>query len=89
MPKIVFWVDFSHHRYLLVMNADHKFTALDWNYASVEDTASHSEFKSIGGDFSTFEIDQNKPIDVGPSTFRALILQEPVIYFDQSAGSAK
>ncbi len=65
------------------MNADHKFAALDWNYASVQDTADHSEFKSIDGDFPTFEIDLNKPVDVEPSTSRALILQEPVIYFDQ------
>ncbi len=41
--------------------------------------------KLIDGDLPTFEIDQNKPIDVGPSISRALILQEPVIYFDQSA----
>ncbi len=67
------------------MNANHKFAALDWNYASVQDTAGHSEFKSIDDDFSAFEIDQNKPIDVGLSTSRALILQEPVIHFDQSA----
>ncbi len=68
------------------MNADRKFAALDWNYASVQDTAGHSELKSIDSDFPTFESDQNKPIDVGPSTSRALILQEPVIYyFDQSA----
>ncbi len=67
------------------MNADHKFAALGWNYASVQDTAGHSELKSTDGDFPTFEINQNKPIDVGPSTSRALILQEPVIYFDQSA----
>ncbi len=33
--------------------------------------------------FPTFETDQNEPIDVGPSTSRALTLQEPVIYFDQ------
>ncbi len=64
------------------MNADHKFAALDWNYASVQDTAGHRELKSIDGDFPTFEIDQHKPIDVGPSTSRALILQEPVIYFN-------
>ncbi len=61
------------------MNADHKFAVLHWNYVSVQDTADHSELKSINGDFPTFEIDQNKPIDVGPSTSRALILQEPVI----------
>ncbi len=64
------------------MNAENKFTDLERNYASVQDTASHSELKSIDGDFPTFEIDQNKPIDVGPSTFKALILQEPVKYFD-------
>ncbi len=64
------------------MNADHQFTALDWNYASVQDTAGNSELESIDGDFPTFEIDQNKPVDVGPSTSRALILQEPVIYFN-------
>ncbi len=55
------------------MNADHKFAALDWNYASVQGTAGHGELKSIDGDFLTFEI-------VGPSISRALILQEPVIY---------
>ncbi len=65
------------------MNADHKFAVLDWNYASVQDTAGHSELKSIDGDFSTFEIDLNEPIDVGPSTSRALTSQELVIYFDQ------
>ncbi len=64
------------------MNADDKFAALDWNYASVQDTTGHSELKSIDVDFPTFEIYQNKPIDVGLSTSRALILQEPVIYFD-------
>ncbi len=62
------------------MNADHKFAALDWNYASVQDTSGNRELKSIDGDFPTFEIDQNKAINVGPSTSRALILQEPVIY---------
>ncbi len=67
------------------MNTDHKFAALDWNYASVQDTAGHSELKSIDGDFPAFEIDQNNPIDVGLSTSRALSLQEPVIYFEQSA----
>ncbi len=67
------------------MNAGRKFAALDWNYATVQDTAGHSELKSIDGDFPTFEIDQNKPVDVGPSTSRALIFQEPVIYFNQSA----
>ncbi len=67
------------------MNADHKFAPLDWNSASVQDTAGHSKLKSIDGDFPAFEIDQNKPIDVGPSTSRALILQEPVMNFDQSA----
>ncbi len=34
-------VDFSHHWYLYVMNVDHEFTALDWNYASIQDTAGH------------------------------------------------
>ncbi len=58
------------------MNADHEFAALDWNYASVQDTAGHSELKSLDGDFPTFEIDQNEPIDVGPSTSRALTLQD-------------
>ncbi len=67
------------------MNAYHKFAVLDLNYASAQDTAGQRELKSIDGDFPTFEIDQNKPIDVGSSTSRALILQEPVIYFDQSA----
>ncbi len=67
------------------MNADHEFTVLDWNYASVQDTADHSELKSIDGYFYTSEIDQNEPINVGPSTSRALTLQELVIYFDQSA----
>ncbi len=67
------------------MNADREFAALDWNYASVLDTAGHSELKSIDGDFPTFEIDQNESIHVGPSSSRALILQEPVVYFDQSA----
>ncbi len=51
LPKIVFWADFSHHWYLFVVNADYKFAALDWNYASVQDTAVHSELKSIDGDF--------------------------------------
>ncbi len=46
------------------MNADHEFTALDWNYASAQDTAGRSELRSIDGDFPTFEIDQNEPIDV-------------------------
>ncbi len=46
------------------MNSDHKFAALDWNYASVQNTAGQSELKSIDSDFPTFEIDQNKPIDV-------------------------
>ncbi len=59
-------VDFSHHWYLYVTNADHELAALDWNYASVQDTAGHSELKLIDDDFSTFEI------DVGPSTSRAL-----------------
>ncbi len=61
LPKIVFWVDFSHHWYFFLMNADHKFAALDWNYASVQDTPCHSELTSIDGDFPRFEIDQNKP----------------------------
>ncbi len=39
----------------------------------------------IDGDFPTFEMDQNKPIDLGPSTSKALILQKPVIYFDRAA----
>ncbi len=39
MLKIVFWVDFSHHWCLFVVNADHKFAALDWNYAFVQDIA--------------------------------------------------
>ncbi len=78
-------VDFSHHWYLCVMNADYEFAVLEWNYDSIEDTAGHSELKLIDGDFPTFEIDQNEPIDVGPSTSRALTLQELVIYFDQSA----
>ncbi len=67
------------------MNADHEFAALDWNYASVQDTAGHCELKSLDGDFPTFEIGQNEPTDVGPSTSRALTLQKLVIYFDQSA----
>ncbi len=49
------------------MNADCEFTGLDRNCASVQDTAGHSEFKSIDGDFPTFEIDQNERTDVGPS----------------------
>ncbi len=65
-------IDFLHHWYLYVMNADHEFAALDWNYASVFDSAGHSELKTIDGNFPTFEIDQNKPIDVGPFTSRAL-----------------
>ncbi len=64
------------------MNADHEFAALDWNYASVQDTAGHSELKPIDGDFPTFEIDQNKPTDVESPTSRALTLQELVTYFD-------
>ncbi len=40
------------------MNEDHKFEALDWNYASVQDIAGHRQLKSIDGDFSTFEINQ-------------------------------
>ncbi len=71
------------------MNADHEFAALDWNYASVQDIAGHSELKSLDGDFPIFEIDQNEPIDVGPSTTRALTLQELVIYFNQSAEDPK
>ncbi len=67
------------------MNAYHDFTALDWNCASVQDTAGHSELKLIDDDFPTFEIDQNESIDVGPSTFTALTLQELVIYFNWSA----
>ncbi len=67
------------------MNADHEFAALEWNYATVQDTAGHSKLKSIDGNFPAFEIDQNEPTDVGPSISRALILQELVIYFDQSA----
>ncbi len=68
------------------MNADHEFAALDWNYyASVQDTAGHSELKSIDSDFPTFKIDRNEPTDMRPSTSRALTLQEPLIYFDQSA----
>ncbi len=67
------------------MNADHKFTVLDWNYASVQNTAGHSELKLIDGNFPTFENDQNEPTDVGPSTSRALALQKLVIYCDQSA----
>ncbi len=75
LPKIVFRFDFLHHWYLFVMNADHKFAALDWTYVSVQDTAGHRELKSIDGDFPTFEIYQNKPTNVEPSTSRALILQ--------------
>ncbi len=68
------------------VNAPHDFTALDWNYASVQDTAGHSELKLIDDDFPTFEIDQNESMDVGPSTSRALTLQKSVIYcFNQSA----
>ncbi len=70
---------------VFVMNAHHDFTALDWNYVSVQDTAGHSELKLIDDDFPTFEIDQNESIDVGPSASKALTLQEPVIYFNQSA----
>ncbi len=58
------------------MNADHEFAVLDWNYASEQDTAGHSELKS---DFPTSEIDQNEPIDVGPCTSRELTSQELVI----------
>ncbi len=67
------------------MNAHHDFTALDWNYAFVQDTAGHSELRSFDDDFPKFKIDQNESIDVRPSTARALTLQEPVISFDQSA----
>ncbi len=38
-------VDFSYHWYLYVMNEDHEFAALDWNDASLQDTAGHSELK--------------------------------------------
>ncbi len=65
------------------MNADHEFAAFDWNYASIQDTAGHSELRLID-DFPTFEIDQNEPTDVGPPTSRVLTLQEQLIYFDQS-----
>ncbi len=44
-------VDFSPHWYLYVMNANYEFAALHWHYASVQDTAGHSELKSIDGDF--------------------------------------
>ncbi len=71
------------------MNADHEFAALDSNYASVQDTAGHSELNSLDGDFLTFEIYQNEPVDVAPSTSRALTLQELVMYFDQSEDPAK
>ncbi len=86
MPKIVFWVDFSHHWYLFIVNAHHDFTALDGIVLMYkQDTAGHSELKLIDDDFPTFEIDQNESIDVGPSTSRALTLRESVIYFNQSA----
>ncbi len=75
-------VDFSHHWYSNVINADHEFAALYWNYASVQDTAGHSELKWIDGDFPTFEVEQNEPIDVEPFTSRALTLQKLVINFD-------
>ncbi len=39
------------------MNAHHDFTVLDWNYASVQDTAGYSELKLIDDDFPTFEIE--------------------------------
>ncbi len=65
------------------MNTDHEFVALDWNYVSAQDTAGLSELKSIDGDLPTFETDQNELTDVGPSTSRAMTLQELVIYFDQ------
>ncbi len=58
------------------MNAHHDFTAADWNYASVQDAVGHSELKSIDDDFPTFKIDQNDSMDVGPSTSKALTLQE-------------
>ncbi len=58
----LYFGDFSHHWYLYVMNADHEFAALDWNYASVQDTAGDRELKLIDGDLTTFEIDQNEPI---------------------------
>ncbi len=67
------------------MHTIHDFTTLDWNYDSIQDTARHSEFKLIDDDFPTFKIDQNESIHVGPSTSRTLTLQEPVIYFEQSA----
>ncbi len=68
------------------MNGHQDFTALDRDYASVQDTTGHSELKSIDDDFPTFEIDQNESIDVGSSTSKALTLQEPVIYYsDHSA----
>ncbi len=76
---------FTSLLYLYVMNADHEFAVLHWNYASAQDTAGYSELKSIDGNFPTFEIDQNEPISVWLFTSRALILQELVIYFDQSA----
>ncbi len=75
-------VNFSHHWYSYVINAVPEFAALHWNYASVQDTAGHSELKSIDGDFPTFEIEQNEPINVRPSASRALTLQELVINFD-------
>ncbi len=68
------------------MNADHKFAPLDWNYASVQDTAGHSELKSIDDDFPTFKIDQNKPIGVGPSTTRVERIQLDAV--DAHPGSA-
>ncbi len=49
MPKIVFWVDFSHRWYLFVINAGYKFAALNWNYASVQGTAGHGKLKSLDG----------------------------------------
>ncbi len=54
--------------YLFVMNVDHEFAALDWNYTFAHDTEGHNESKSIDDDFPTFKIDQNKSVDVGPST---------------------
>ncbi len=59
LQKILFWVDFSHHWYLFVMNVELEFAALDWDYASAQDTEGHSEPRSIDYDSLTFEIDQN------------------------------
>ncbi len=49
-------VDFSHHWYSYVMNVDHEFAALDWNQSSVQDTAGHSELKSLDGDFLNLKL---------------------------------